>query len=144
MAEIAPDEGLDLILTIFPMGGTNLTTTHVALFTSFTASTVGTAGQVADAYTEPTGGGYARQQLVAASWGAIAAGTGGRKTTASQVTYGVASGDYSANVNGFWIANQLSASGDKAIFAANFDDAAAVDVNSGDTIKVTAAFQYSN
>ena len=45
MAEIWPAEGLDIVLEIFPRGGTNLTQTFLTLFTAFTASTVGTAGQ---------------------------------------------------------------------------------------------------
>ena len=87
MAEIFPDEGLDIILEIFPRGGTNLTTTYLCLFDSFTASTVGTAANGADSYTEPDFGSYARQSVLNTAWGAIAAGTGGRKTTATQVTF---------------------------------------------------------
>lgn len=144
MAEIYPDEGLDLILNIFPRGGTNLTTTYLALFTSFTATTVGTSGQAADTYVEPNFGSYARQSIAAASWGAIAAGTGGRKTTAAQVTFPTATTNSSSATNGFWLANQLSATGDVCIFAANFDDGTAVQVNTNDIIKVTPTQQANN
>ncbi len=144
MAEIWPDEGLDIVLEIFPRGGTNLTTTYLALFTSFTASTVGTNGQGADTYTEPNFGSYARQSIAAASWGAIAAGTGGRKTTAAQVTFPTATSNSSSATNGFWLANQLSATADKAVFAANFDDVTAVTINTNDIIKVTPTAQYNN
>jgi hypothetical protein len=144
MAEIWPDEGLDIVLEIFPRGGTNLTTTYLALFTSFTGTTVGTSGQAADTYTEPTFGSYARQSTAAASWGAIAAGTGGRKTTAAQVTFPTATSNSSSATNGFWLANQLSASGDKAILAANFDDATPVTVNTNDIIRVTPTAQANN
>ena len=143
MAEIWPDEGLDIVLEIFPRGGTNLTSTFLTLFTAFSASTVGTAGQAADAYTEPSGGAFARQTIVSASWGAIAAGTGGRKTTASQITFPTATAAW-GTINGFWLANQLSASGDKAVFAANFDDTTAVTINTNDIIKVTPTAQYNN
>ena len=143
MAEIWPDEGLDIVLEIFPRGGANLTSTFLTLFTAFSASTVGTAGQLADAYTEPSGGSFARQTIVSASWGAIAAGTGGRKTTASQITFPTATASW-GTINGFWLANQLSASGDKAIFAANFDDTTAVTINTNDIIKVTPTAQYNN
>lgn len=144
MAEIFPDEGLDIILEIFPRGGTNLTTTYLALTTSFTASTVGTAGQVANDYAEPNFGAYARQAIVSGSWGSLAAGTGGRKTTAAQVTFPTATSNSSSATNGFWLANQLSASGDKVIYAANFDDTTAVTVNSSDIIKVTPTLQANN
>lgn len=144
MAEIYPDEGLDIILEIFPRGGTNLTTTYLSLFTAFTASTVGSSSQGADSYTEPTFGAYARQSIAAASWGAIAAGTGGRKTTAAQVTFPTATSNSASATNGFWLANQLSASGDKCIFAANFDDTTAVTVNTNDIIKVTPTQQANN
>lgn len=145
MAEIYPDEGLDIILEIFPRGGTNLTTTYLALFTAFTASTVGTSSQGADSYTEPNFGSYARQSIAAASWGTIAAGTGGRKTTAAQVTFPTATTpNSSAATNGFWLANQLSATGDKCIMAANFDDLTAVQININDIIKVTPTQQANN
>lgn len=143
MAEIFPDEGLDIILEIFPRGGTNLSTTYLSLFTTFTASTVGTSSSVADGYTEPSGNAYARQSIAAASWGAIAAGTGGRKTTAAQVTFPTATGSW-GTVNGFWLANQSSATGDKCIFACNFDDTTAVTIATNDVIRVTPTIQYNN
>ena len=135
---------MDLILEIFPRGGTNLTTTHLALFTSFTATTVGSSSQVANDYTEPDFGAYARQSVAAADWGAIAAGTGGRKTTAAQKTFPTATSNASATVKGFWLANQASATGDKCIFAANFDDTTAVQINTNDIIKVTPTYQANN
>lgn len=144
MAEIFPDEGLDLILAIFPKGGTNLTTTYLSLFTAFSASTVGSNSQGADSYTEPDFGAYARQSIAAASWGALAAGTGGRKTTAAQVTFPTATGNASATTKGFWLANQLSATSDICIFAANFDDTTAVQINTNDVIKVTPTMQANN
>lgn len=143
MAEIWPDEGLDIVLNIFPRGGTNLGNTFLCLFTTFTASTVGTAGNQADSYTEPSGGAYARQTIASNSWGAIAAGTGGRKTTAAQVTFPTATAVW-GTINGFWLANQASASGDAALFAANFDDTTAVTINTNDIIKVTPTIQYNN
>jgi hypothetical protein len=143
MAEIFPDEGLDLILEIFPRGGTNLTTTHLALFTAFTASTVGSSTSAADNYTEPSGGAYARVSVAAADWGAIAAGTGGRKTSASQKTFPTATASW-GTVNGFWLANQSGTSGDKCIFAANFDDTTAVTINTNDIIRVIATMQANN
>lgn len=143
MAEIWPDEGLDIVLEIFPRGGANLTNTFLCLFTNFSASTVGTAGQTVDSYSEPSGGSYARQTINSASWGAIAAGSGGRKTTASQVTFPTATAVW-GTVNGFFLANQASTSGDKALFAANFDDTTAVTINTNDIIKVTPTAQYNN
>jgi hypothetical protein len=144
MAEIFPDEGLDLILNIFPRGGTNLTTTHLALFTAFTGSTVGTSSQGADTYTEPDFGSYARQSVAAAAWGSLAAGTGGRRTTAAQVTFPTATSNASTTVKGFWLANQLSAAGDTCIFAANFDDATPVQINTNDIIRITPTMQANN
>lgn len=143
MAEIWPDEGLDIVLEIFPRGGTNLTTTYLALFTAFTATTVGASTSVADNYTEPAGGAYARQAIANTAWGAIAAGTGGRKTTATQVTFPTATAAW-GTVNGFWLANILSATGDKAIFAANFDDTTAVSPQVGDVLKITPSVQYNS
>ena len=145
MAEIWPDAGLDLVLGIFPKGGTNITTTHLGLFTGFTASTVGSASQGSTSdYTEvsTSGTAYARQSLAAATWGAIAAGTGGRKTTYSQVTFPTATASF-GTVNGFFVAN--GASGAQTVFfAANFDDTTAVAIQTNDVIKVTPTAQYNN
>lgn len=139
MAEIFPNEGLDLIIANagFNSGGSTPANTFLCLFTTFTASTVGTSASVADSYSEPTGGAYARQTIAAASWGAIASTTSGRISTAAQISFPQATGSYSAAVNGFWLANQVSASGDKTILAANFDDTTAVTINTNDQIKVT-------
>lgn len=140
MAEIWPNEGLDLVMQNagFTSGGSTPTNTWLALFTAFTASTVGTSASVADSYSEPTAaGGYARQTIAAASWGAIASTTSGRISTCAQISYLQATGSYSAAVNGFWLANILSNSGDKTYFAANFDDTTAVTINTNDQIKVT-------
>lgn len=130
MAEIFPSEGLDLILGIVPKGGTNVSTTYMGLFTSFTQSTVGTHGQGRSAYTEPGGGAYARQNVTAASWGANADGGGGagaegRKTTASQVTFPTATASWGA-VNGFFLADTSASAAGSLYFAANFDDVTAV------------------
>ncbi|WP_028058378.1 hypothetical protein [Candidatus Solirubrobacter pratensis] len=144
MAEIFPDEGLDIILNIFPKGGANLTTTFLALFTSFTAATVGASTSVADNYTESDFGAYARVAVLAADWGALGAGTGGRKTTAAQKTFPTATTPGSAPINGFWLANQSSNAGDKCIFAANFDDTTAVSIATNDVIKVTPTIQANN
>lgn len=143
MAEIWPDAGLDLVLAIFPKNGTNAANTYLALFTTFTASTVGSASQGAHTdYTEPSGNAYARQTLAAATWGAIAAGTGGRKTTYTQVTFPTASGSW-GTVNGFWVGNATSGAA-TVYFAANFDDTTGVAIQTNDVIKVTPTIQYNN
>lgn len=143
MAEIFPDEGLDLILTVFPKGGASPGNTFLALFTTYTASTVGTAASVANSYTQPSGGSYAKQTIVSGSWGAVAAATTGRQTTAAQVTFPTAAAVW-GTVNGFWLADILSDSGDKAYFAANFDDTTAVTLNTNDIIKVTPTINWQN
>lgn len=139
MAEIFPSEGLYLIMKNagFTSGGSTPSNTFLALFTSYTASTVGSTASVADSYTEPTGGAYARQTIAAASWTTTGTNASGCYAQAAQISFDVATGSYSAAVNGFWIANQLSASGDTAILAANFDDVTAVTINTNDQIKVT-------
>lgn len=144
MAEIWPDAGLDLVLNIFPKNGTNVATTYLALFTTFTASTVGSSSQGASTdYTEPNFTSYARQSIAAASWGAPAAGTGGRKVTAAQVTFPTATGNSSSATNGFWLGTTTSGAA-SVYFAANFDDTTAVTVNTNDVIKVTPTVQYNN
>jgi hypothetical protein len=141
MAEIWPDEGLDLVLGYFPRNGTLPANTWIALFTAFTASTVGTNTATMTAWTEPGAGvNYARQTISSASWGAQAAATGGRKSTAGQVTFGTASGSW-GTVNGFTIANSLTVG--SVYFGANFDDVTAVPIQSNDIIKITPTIQYN-
>lgn len=141
MAELAPDEGLDVILQQFPGNATRLTTLYCGLFTSQSASTVITSGQTMANITEPGTGAYARQAIANSSWGAPAVGTGGRKVTAGQVTFPtVTSG--TATINGFFISDASSAG--KVIYAANFDDGLAVTVATGDIVRVTPSYTLQN
>lgn len=141
MAEIFPDEGLDVVLGQWPKNDTRLSTTYLCLFSSQTASTVITSGQTMANITESAWTNYARQSLAAATWGAQAAGTGGRKSTYSQVTFPTV-GASGGTVNGFLI-NDSSSAG-KCIAQANFDDGAAVPLNTNDIIKVTPTVQFNN
>ncbi len=147
MAEIFPDEGLDITLGQFPKNDTRITTLALCLFTSQTASTVITSGQTVSNITETTYTSYARQSLATATWGAAAAGTGGRKTTYSQITFPTV-GASGATINGFFIGWDTGAGGvttpTKAVAQANFDDLAAVPLNTNDVIKVTPTMQYNN
>jgi hypothetical protein len=145
MAEIFPNEGLDLLLQSngFQSGGaTTPANTWIALFTTFTASTVGNSASTSASYSEPSGGGYAAQTISSQSWGAIASTTSGRITTSAQISFPQATANYSAAVNGYWLRNQLAAAGSKAYCAANFDDTTAVTINSSDQIKVTPSIIY--
>ena len=141
MAEIFPDEGLDLILGQFPKNDTRLTSLGLCLFTSQTASTVITSGQTLSNVTETTYTSYAAQALATATWGAQAAGTGGRKTTYPQVTFPTV-GATGATINGFYIAD--STTDTKVICQANFDDTTAVALATGDIIRVTPFMQFNN
>ena len=139
--EIWPDEGLDQVLALFPRtGGTIPANTWMALFTAFTANTVGTNTDTRASYTEPSGSAYARQTISSAAWGAASAATGGRKSTASQVTFATATGSW-GTINGFTLANALTVG--SLYFAANFDDTTAVAIASNDVIKVTPTVQYN-
>lgn len=138
MAEIWPNEGIDLVLANagFATSGVSPVNTWLALFNTFTASTVGTSASVALSYTEPGAGSYARQTISSASWGAIGSTTSGRTSACAQVSFPVATAAYTGGaLNGFWLANSLTVG--KTYFAANFDDTTAVTINSSDQIKVT-------
>lgn len=140
-AEIYPDEGLDVIMGQWPKADTRLSTTYLELFSSQTASTVITSGQTHANITESAWTSYARQSLAAATWGAMAAGTGGRKTTYPQITFPTV-GATGGTVNGFDIND--SSSGGKVIGAANFDDVTAVALLTNDVIKVTPTAQMNS
>lgn len=141
MAEIFPDEGLDIVLGQWPKDAVRLSTTYLCLFTSQTATTVITSAQTLANITETTYTNYARQALAAATWGAQAAGTGGRKSTYAQVTFPTV-GATGATINGFFIGDATPPV--KAIAQANFDDLTAVPLLTNDIIKVTPAVQFNN
>jgi hypothetical protein len=144
VAEIFPEEGLDIVLGQFPKNATRLTSIYLCLFTSQTASTVITSAQTMADITESAYTNYARQELATATWGAQAdVGTTGRSTTYSQVTFPTC-GATGSTINGFFISDILSTTGDKCIAAANFDDVTAVALASGDIIKVTPSVQYNH
>lgn len=145
MAELFPDEGLDYLLGIVPKGGASPATLYLGLFTSQTASTVpGSSAVLATStgVTEASGTAYARQALVGATaWGAVTAGTGGRKTSASQVTFPTVGSGGWGSINGFFLASALV--NGIALFYANFDDTTAIVSGAGDIIRVTPTFQYN-
>ena len=137
MAQMCPDEGLDLWLGQFPLTTAKYTTPlNLCLFTSQTASTVITHAQNLSNITETTYTSYARQSLAAATWGALAERPTnlGRQTTYPQVTFPTV-GASGATINGFHITNN----GNTVLFPgqANFDDTTAVPLLTNDIIKVT-------
>ncbi len=141
MAEIFPDEGLDIILGQFPKNDTRLTSVYLCLFESQTATTVMTSGQTIADVTETDYTDYARQALATATWGAAAAGTGGRKTTYSQITFPTV-GVSGATINGFFIGNATPPT--KVIAQANFDSGIARVVVTNDVLKVTPTIQFNS
>lgn len=147
MAEIFPDEGLDLVLGQTPKNTTRITTYSLCLFTSQTASTVITSGQGVANITETTYTSYARQALATATWGAVGAGGGGRQTTYPQVTFPTV-GAVGATINGFFIGWDTGAGGvtapTVAVGQANFDDVTAVPLMLNDVIKVTPTWRLLN
>ena len=137
MAQMCPDEGLDLWLGQFPLNTAKYTSPlNLCLFTSQTASTVITHAQTFANVTETTYTSYARQSLAAATWGALAERPTnlGRQTTYPQVTFPTV-GASGATINGFHITNN----GNTVLFPgqANFDDVTAVPLLTNDVIKVT-------
>lgn len=145
MAEIVPDEGLNLKLGIFPKNGTNLATTYLGLFTAFTATTVGSSSQGLSSYTEPDFGGYLVQSVASSDWGSVAAGTGGRKVTAAQKSFPAATSvGSSLAINGYTLRNQSTFAGGTALGAANFDEGQVPALAVGDIVRVTATWQENN
>ncbi len=147
MAEIYPDEGLDVILAIFPKGGATLAVASqfVGLWTSFTASTVGAYNNTRTDYAETNYGSYAR--TVIPSWGSPADGDiggahTGRKVVAGQVTMPTATSNGAAAINGFGLYDASTLG--HVLFAANFDDTTAVTMNTNDIIKVTPTIQFNH
>jgi hypothetical protein len=149
MAETFTSEGIDLILAIFPKGGTNLTTTHVGLWTTGgSASTTPAFATVLSTYTtigEAAPTSYARQPVASGSWGATGAGSGaasgGRQTAAGQVSFPAAGAAYATAINGFFLCDLLAHGSEKSIMICNFDDTTAIaSLSLGDVVKVTPTY----
>lgn len=138
MAEIFPDEGLDIVLGVIPKNGANLATLWMGLFTSQSASTVPASTAVLatqTGVTELTGAsGYARISMASGTWGAPGAGSGGRQISAGQVTF-TATGTWTA-VNGFFLAD--ASTNGHAMYYSNFDSLVSRTLLNGDTLKITA------
>jgi hypothetical protein len=143
MAEIFPNEGLDLIYGGFPKGATGPANTWLGLFTSWTASTVAGSAATAASWAEvSSAGAYLRQTISSASWGTVGTTQSGRGSAAAQVTFATATAVW-GTVNGFIVTNSsLNASG-VVYYGANFDDTTAVAVNTNDVIKVTPTWVYT-
>jgi hypothetical protein len=135
MAQMCPDEGLDVWLGQYPKNDTRETTANLCLFTSQSASTVITHAQALANITEAAYTSYARQSLATATWGALAERPTnlGRQTVYPQVTFPTV-GASGATVNGLFITNGANT---KVIGQANFDDGLAVVLATNDVIKVT-------
>jgi hypothetical protein len=143
LAEIFPNEGLDLIYGGFPKGGTGPANTWLGLFTAFTASTCGNSLNVIASYSEVSNAGaYTRQTISSASWGTVGTTQSGRGSGAAQVTFSTATAVW-GTVNGFFIANSATNAAGNVWFTASFDDTTAVAVNSSDVIKVTPSWIYT-
>ncbi len=140
MAEIFPNEGLDLIYGGFPKGGTGPANTWLGLFT---ASTVGTSAAVIASWSEVSNAGaYVRQTISSASWGTVGTTQSGRGSAAAQVTFATATAVW-GTVTGFFIASSATNAAGTVYFGANFDDTTAVVVNTNDVIKVTPTWVYT-
>jgi hypothetical protein len=143
MAEIFPDEGLDLIFGLAPKGGTGPANTWLGLFTAYTASTVGTSAAVIASWSEVSNSGaYTRQTISSSSWGTVGTTQSGRGSGAAQVTFSTATAVW-GTVNGFFIGNSATNAAGVVWFGANFDDTTAVTINTSDVIKVTPTWVYT-
>jgi hypothetical protein len=143
VAEIFPNEGLDLIYGVVPKGGTAPANTWIGLFTAFSASTVGTSAAVIASWTEVSAAGaYARQTIASTSWGTVGTTQSGRGSAAAQVTFPTATAVW-GTVNGFIVTNSLTTAAGVVYFGANFDDTTAVVVNTNDIVKVTPSWVYT-
>jgi len=143
MAEIFPNEGLDLIYAGYPKGATGPANTWLGLFTSWTASTVAGSGSVIASWAEVSNAGaYVRQTISSSSWGTVGTTQSGRGSGAAQVTFATATAVW-GTCNGFFVANSATNAAGSVWFGANFDDVTAVVVNTNDVIKVTPSWIYT-
>lgn len=151
MAELFPNEGLDYLLNVVPKGALPPTTLYVGLFTGATASTTPGATAVLateTGVTEADYSGYARQSIGAGEWGAVGAKTiwgqsDARGCDGSQVSFPAATAAYEVQINGFFIASELTAG--VALYYSNFIDGEGlpdpiVSLSIGDIARITPTF----
>ena len=143
MAEIFPNEGLDLIYAGYPKGATGPANTWLGLFTSWSATTVAGSAAVIASWAEfAASGAYARQTISSASWGTVGTTQSGRGSAAAQVTFATATATW-GTTNGFIVCSGATAQAGTVWFGANFDDTTAVQINTNDVIKVTPTWVYT-
>jgi len=161
MADTFPDEGLDVILGVFPRGGTITANMYVGIFTSSNGTTAvpgasATIASMGSGYAEvSTSAGqwttYARQSIASTTGGWAAPGAQtiwsvtGRGVVGSQVSFPAPSAAYAPTnpMQGFFLAD-ASTSG-HAIFYSNWSDTTAIaSLAIGDVIKVTPTFGFGN
>lgn len=162
MADMYPDEGLDVILGVFPRGGTIPANLYVGLFTGGSSSTVPTSAATIAAMTgtfaevttgsAPTGWpAYARQPIASTTSGWAAPGAQtiwsvtGRGVVGGQVSYSPPVAAYSPTnaVNGFFIADAITSG--HAVYYSNFSDTTGIaSLAIGDVIKVTPTMGFGN
>ena len=151
MSEIFPNEGLDVVLGVFPKGGAAPDPLYVGLFTGPDGTSVpaaaATRAAMGSGFAEVAYTGYALQPIAASAWGAA-----GDKTVWSQATRGVdgpqvsfpaATAAYNpANpIAGFFLVT--AASGGYVIYYSNFDDTSTIaSLSIGDVIKVTPTLGF--
>jgi hypothetical protein len=141
MAQMMPDEGLDIVLGQFPFNTAKYTSPlNCGLFKSQTNTTVITHAQTLSSITATTYTSYAVQTLAAATWGAAAERPTnlGRQQTYPQLTFPTcgATGD---TINGAYIMDNASA---KCIGQNNFDDGLAVVLALNDVLKYTPTLAF--
>lgn len=145
-AEIAPDEGLDLLLGQQPLNSQAIVApTFLGLFTSQSATTVPARTAVMATQTGvtevPNAAAYARVSTANTDWAAIATNGAGRRTTSAQKSFPESTASW-GTVMGFFDATIATVLLGKAFFYANFDDAQSVGVNaSGYTLRITPYWQ---
>jgi len=145
MAEIFTDAGIDYILGIIPKGGA-LGTLSLGVFTSQTPTTVPTRTQTLGAgITEPASGtgGYARVTIATGDWGAASTNGNGRRITSAQKSFPETTAAWNpASANGSFIATGTTVGAGTVIYAANFDDGLAANMNAaGLVLRVTPFWQ---
>lgn len=147
MAHTWTNSGLSGLLAQWPKSAiAQPGVTYVGLFASQTSGTVpnrtafGTL--TPGGWTEVTGGGYGRQVISAANWGAQSASGNGVMVTAAPVVFSAA-GTW-APANGFFLSTHVSSqANDNPYFFANFDSLLSYTLTSATALQVTPLIQFN-
>ena len=151
MAHTFTDEGLSGLLGQWPRSALAISGVHyIGLYASAAPTTASSqvpsrtavGGATHAAWTEVTGGSYARQVISAGDWGAQNSNGNGIRVSGKQVAF-TATATWSPAVGFFLSTNSADHANDDVFYFSNFDSLTIRSLVSGDVLQLTPTIQFN-